>query len=51
MPVFGSGEVGQRPSAGRADLSRLAANAITGSFATEAHKQELLAELARAIAK
>ena len=34
----------------RADLGRLAANAITGSFATEARKQELLAELARAIA-
>jgi adenosine deaminase len=34
----------------RADLGRLAANAITGSFATEARKQELFAELARAIA-
>jgi len=33
-----------------ADLGRLAANAITGSFATEARKHELLAELARAIA-
>jgi adenosine deaminase len=34
----------------RSDLTRLATNAISGSFATEARKQELLAELARAIA-
>jgi adenosine deaminase len=34
----------------RADLGRLAANAITGSFATDARKEELLVELARAIA-
>ncbi len=33
-----------------ADLHRLAANAINGSFATAARKQELLAELALAIA-
>jgi adenosine deaminase len=33
------------------DLGRLAANAINGSFATPARKQELLAELARAIAR
>jgi adenosine deaminase len=33
-----------------ADLGRLATNAIAGSFATDARKQELLAELARAIA-
>ena len=33
------------------DLGRLAANAINGSFATPARKQELLAELARAMAR
>jgi len=34
----------------RSDLARLATNAISGSFATEARKQELLVELARAVA-
>jgi adenosine deaminase len=33
-----------------ADLHRLAANAINGSFASAARKKELLAELERAIA-
>ena len=33
-----------------ADLHRLAANAINGSFATATRKRDLLAELARAIA-